>query len=70
MTTSSSARFGDDGGTNAGEAYVIFGKAADSRTIDLTSLAPADGFVIQGDAGGDQAGFSVVLGRRHQRRRL
>ena len=51
---------GDDGGTNAGEAYVIFGRAGATRAnIDLTSLAPADGFIIVGDTGGDSAGFNV-----------
>ena len=61
---------GDDGGgegSDFGEAYVVFGKAsgfgnADSagrRFIDLESLAAEDGFIIQGDAPGDRAGFSV-----------
>ncbi|WP_295528562.1 integrin alpha, partial [Novosphingobium sp. Chol11] len=51
---------GDNGGTNAGEAYVIFGKAGATRTnIDFTSLAASDGFIIQGDVAFDAAGFSV-----------
>jgi FG-GAP repeat len=49
---------GDDGGYGAGEAYVIFGKAGGFAAIDLGALAPADGFVIQGDAS-DAAGLSV-----------
>ena len=53
------ARFGDDGGIDAGEAYVIFGKASAFSTIDLTSLAAAAGFIIQGDAAGDLAGGGV-----------
>ena len=58
------ARLGDDGGPSAGEAYVVFGRAADSgdttpRVVDLTELAPMDGFIIQGDADGDRAGISV-----------
>src|SRR5205085_1017978 len=54
------ARLGDNGGSNAGEAYVVFGKAGATRAnIDLTNLAASDGFIIQGDASGDQAGFSV-----------
>ncbi|MDP3549336.1 MAG: cadherin-like domain-containing protein [Novosphingobium sp.] len=54
-------RYGDNGGINAGEAYVIFGKAGAARAnIDLTSLAGGDGFIIQGDVAGDQAGFSVA----------
>ena len=52
---------GDDGGYNAGEAYVVFGIPDDipPRVVDLTNLAAADGFIIQGDAGDDQAGRSV-----------
>ena len=61
------APFGDDGGTNAGEAYVVFGKATGygavdgtgRAAVDLTNLAPADGFIIQGDAAYDRAGSSV-----------
>jgi len=54
------ARYGDDGGTNAGEAYVIYGQAGATRgTLDLSTLTAAQGFVIQGDAAGDQAGRSV-----------
>jgi hypothetical protein len=60
----------DDGGSRAGEAYVVFGKASgfgdtvnsggfDRRVIDLTTLTAADGFIIQGDTEGDQAGTSV-----------
>ncbi|MFM8745887.1 MAG: beta strand repeat-containing protein [Aestuariivirga sp.] len=62
------ARLGDDGGSNAGEAYVIFGTASGygtvdgtgRRVLDLTALAPAQGFIIQGDAAGDDAGASVA----------
>ena len=50
---------GDEGGANAGEAYVVFGKASGFGTIDLTTLTAAQGFLIIGDAGNDQAGFSV-----------
>ena len=53
------APFGDDGGTHAGEAYVIFGKPTGFGTIDLTNLSPADGFIIRGDATEDRAGWSV-----------
>ena len=57
--------------TDAGEAYVVFGKARASASpsapaafgavIDLTSAraAATKGFIIQGDAAGDQAGWSV-----------
>jgi len=51
---------GDDGGNNAGEAYVIYGQAGPRGTVDLTGLDPADGFIIQGDAEGDLAGISVA----------
>jgi VCBS repeat-containing protein len=61
------ASYGDDGGGEAGEAYVVFGKASGFGTsvggrqvIDLTALAAADGFIIQGDAAGDFAGWSVA----------
>ena len=57
---------GDDGGSNAGEAYVIFGRTtgfgvdvSGRRVIDLTSLSASDGFIIQGDAANDAAGRSV-----------
>ena len=61
------AMYGDDGGSNAGEAYVVFGKASGFGTvngtgravIDLTGLSVADGFIVQGDTGGGNAGRSV-----------
>ncbi|WP_050771956.1 beta strand repeat-containing protein [Maritimibacter alkaliphilus] len=53
------APFGDDGGSNAGEAYVIFGKSSGIANIDLTSLTTADGFIVQGDVANDRAGWSV-----------
>ena len=53
------AHLGDNGGANAGEAYVIFGKASGFANVDLTTLAPTDGFIIQGDAADDRAGCSV-----------
>jgi Ca2+-binding RTX toxin-like protein len=54
------APFGDDGGTGAGEAYVIYGQAGTSRgLLDLSTLSPSQGFIIQGNAAGDQAGYSV-----------
>ncbi len=62
---------GDDGGTNAGEAYVVFGGAGGfgaplaiggitRQVLDLTTLGPAQGFIIQGDAAYDRAGISVA----------
>ncbi|MFC7498316.1 hypothetical protein ACFQRC_03675 [Enterovirga sp. GCM10030262] len=53
------APHGDDGGTSAGEAYVIFGKASGFGPIDLSSLAPEDGLILQGGAF-DWAGYSVA----------
>ena len=61
------APYGDDGGGNAGEAYVVFGTASGfgtnvggRRVIDLISLSADEGFIIQGDAAGDAAGLSVA----------
>jgi hypothetical protein len=61
------ARTGSDGGTIAGEAYVVFGTTsgfgtadgAGRHVIDLTTLSAAQGFIIQGDTSGDLAGQSV-----------
>ena len=65
---------GDDGGRDTGEAYIVYGKAnpADGaagtqfgtlmsgrQVLDTSSLAPADGFIIQGDAADDELGQSV-----------
>ena len=52
------APFGDDGGDDAGEAYVIFG-GENITDIELSNLTAAQGFIIQGDVSGDAAGFSV-----------
>ncbi|MGE0578380.1 MAG: VCBS domain-containing protein [Reyranella sp.] len=57
--------FDDDGGGNAGAAYVVLGRASGfgslvaRAVVDLGSLAPADGFVIRGSAACDNAGLSV-----------
>ncbi|MCP4382235.1 MAG: hypothetical protein GY798_12625, partial [Hyphomicrobiales bacterium] len=60
------AHYGDDGGTEAGEAYVVFGSGSGfgsdvvgRQVIDLSSLSAAEGFIIQGDEAGDLAGWSV-----------
>ncbi len=54
------APYGDNAANNAGEAYVIFGKASGFGTIDLTNLGPADGFIIEGDAANARVGMSVA----------
>ena len=54
------AHANDAGGINAGAAYLIFGKAAGSGTIDLAALAASDGFKIQGEAASDYTGRSVA----------
>jgi len=61
------AASGDDGGPSAGEAYVLFGSASGFGTvdatgrsvIDLSSLTPSQGFIVQGDTTGDMAGYSI-----------
>ena len=51
---------GNSGGNQSGDAYVIFGRVGTTRSnIDLTTLASADGFLIQGDRAGDFLGISV-----------
>jgi Ca2+-binding RTX toxin-like protein len=62
---------GSDGGLYAGQAYVVFGKASGFGAVDgsghaviqlgapASSFTPAQGFVIQGDASGSFAGWSV-----------
>ncbi len=52
---------GDPGGdSNAGEAYVVFGKASGFATsIDLNSLNGSNGFKLNGIDAGDEAGDSV-----------
>ena len=52
------AHVGDDGGGDAGEAYVVFGANSGFGTtdgtgrqvLDLSALSSAEGFIIQGDA--------------------
>ena len=63
---------GDDGGNAAGEAYVVFGSASGFGTvdatgrsvIDLTFLAPSQGFIIQGDTPYDRGGVRGLVGDR------
>jgi len=54
------ALFGDDGGSSAGEAYVIYGQSGRSRgPISLSNLSLQEGFVIQGAKANDLAGRSI-----------
>jgi hypothetical protein len=49
------------GGSYPGAAYVIFGKAGGfDPVLDVTGLAPTDGFKIIGEGNYDGAGFSVA----------
>ena len=54
------APYGRDGGYDAGQAYVIYGRTDTRGRIDLGALSVADGFVIQGDRDSDRAGSSVA----------
>lgn len=54
-----SSPFDDDGGTDAGQVYVYFGKAAGFPAS--TNLGTADASFI-GENGGDQAGCSIASG--------
>ena len=65
------ARYGDDGGREAGEAYIIYGKAGTQfgtltdggrQVLDTTDLAAADGFILQGDRGRGRTIFGDSLG--------
>lgn len=50
----------DNGASNSGASYVLFGKTDGfGAEIDLSSLAPADGLTIIGEDSADQSGFSV-----------
>ena len=49
----------DESATNAGAAYLLFGKAGGFANISLDALAPADGFKILGEAASDRAGYAV-----------
>ena len=53
------APLNDDGGDDAGKAYVIFGGPVGFADIDLDNLEPSEGFGIQGANVADLAGFSV-----------
>ncbi|MEA3044328.1 MAG: hypothetical protein QOH47_2166, partial [Sphingomonadales bacterium] len=52
----------DGNARNSGTAYLIFGKASGFGTIDVTALAPTDGFSITGAIAYDRLGMSVSAG--------
>src|SRR5690606_27556690 len=53
----------DNAGTNAGAAWVVFGKTGISRgNIDLNGISADDGFRISGDTGDDRFGQSATSG--------
>ena len=55
------APFADPNGSLSGRSYVVFGSASGfSSAIDLGDLDGLDGFVINGEAEGDQSGHSVA----------
>lgn len=50
-----------DGKTDAGETYVVFGKAAGfTANIDLATLDGTDGFMLKGIDAGDLSGFAAA----------
>ncbi len=50
----------DEGGTDRGAAYVIFGKAGGfGASVALSSLDGSNGFKLSGVANGDSGGFSI-----------
>ncbi|MEM9273392.1 MAG: hypothetical protein AAGA80_10590 [Cyanobacteria bacterium P01_F01_bin.143] len=55
------AKRGDPNGNNSGESYVIFGNKnlGNNDSLQLDSLDGSNGFVINGERVGDQAGFGV-----------
>lgn len=57
------ARYGDLGGQNTGEGYVIFGKAtAFGATFDLEAFDGTDGMIIAGDKPGANFGDALAGG--------
>ncbi|SFF14555.1 integrin alpha [Nitrosomonas sp. Nm166] len=53
-------RLADPNGYSSGSSYVVFGKASGfSAAIDLSNLDGSNGFRLDGEAEGDESGFSV-----------
>lgn len=47
-------------GIGAGKSFVVFGKASGfDATVDLSGLDGSNGFTLEGEAEGDEAGYSV-----------
>ena len=47
-------------GVGAGKSFVVFGKASGfDATVDLSGLDGSNGFTLEGEAEGDEAGYSV-----------
>ena len=56
------SRTDSEGGSNAGAAWVIYGKTGTVRSsVDLATLTSVDGFKIVGDTGGDEFGTYCAL---------
>ncbi len=52
--------YGDSGGSNSGESYVVFGKSSGfASALDLSSLNGINGFRLDGIDAGDLSGMSV-----------
>lgn len=56
------AYWADPNGSKSGSTYVVFGKASGWIDIDLGTIDGTNGFRIDGDAVGDQAGKAVAGG--------
>ncbi len=63
---------GSDGGADAGEAYIVFGRSGafgqtvvsggtSQQILYLDTLLAGDGFIVQGDSAGDHLGRSVAF---------
>ena len=54
------ARYADPNGSESGRSYVVFGKTTGfSSPLPLSSLDGSNGFMLDGEAAGDQSGISV-----------
>ena len=61
LPTSSSGRGAPIRGNRSDASYVVFGKAAGfASNLELSALDGTNGFKINGEAAGDDSGFSVA----------